>query len=101
MPYEITVPEEEDEYNPWANRAVLIIDSPLRNDPYDACLEVEVIGIFPDNSDAVQTGPTMAMVALKNSGIRMAQAMETVWHRDYLPLPNSVLYKRSIEDCKI
>ena len=78
MPYEITVPEEEDEYNPSANRAVLIIDSPLRNDPYDACLEVEVIGIFPDNSDAVQTGPTMAMVALKNSGIRMAQAMETV-----------------------
>lgn len=69
MPYEIKVPEndndyDEDEYNSSDNRAVLIIDSPLSNDPCDACLEVEVIGIFPDNSEAM-AGPTMAMVALK------------------------------------
>eukprot|EP00578_Thalassiosira_sp_NH16_P002357 CAMPEP_0181131430 /NCGR_PEP_ID=MMETSP1071-20121207/30421_1 /TAXON_ID=35127 /ORGANISM="Thalassiosira sp., Strain NH16" /LENGTH=1031 /DNA_ID=CAMNT_0023217623 /DNA_START=416 /DNA_END=3511 /DNA_ORIENTATION=- len=65
MPYEITIPDDEGgDYNPSDNRAVLIIDSPLSNDPYEASLEVEVIGIFPDGCDA-QAGPTMAMVALK------------------------------------
>ncbi|KAL7537850.1 hypothetical protein ACHAXR_012515 [Thalassiosira sp. AJA248-18] len=62
MPYEITVPE--DQSNDDDNRAVLMIDSSLSNDPYEACLEVEVIGIFPDDTE-VQAGPTMAMVALK------------------------------------
>ena len=49
MPYEIIVPEDDDEYNPLDNRAVLIIDSPLSlsNDPREACLEMEVIDISP------------------------------------------------------
>lgn len=69
MPYEITIPDDDEyddhsEYSPSQNRAVLIIDSPLSSNPYEACLEVEVIGIFPDNSN-VHVGPTMAMVALK------------------------------------
>lgn len=67
MPYEITVPDDGDgdgECNPSDNRAVLTIDSPLSKGPWEARLEVEVIGIFPDGSD-VHAGPTMAMVALK------------------------------------
>eukprot|EP00581_Thalassiosira_minuscula_P007957 CAMPEP_0183711682 /NCGR_PEP_ID=MMETSP0737-20130205/7131_1 /TAXON_ID=385413 /ORGANISM="Thalassiosira miniscula, Strain CCMP1093" /LENGTH=1153 /DNA_ID=CAMNT_0025940249 /DNA_START=252 /DNA_END=3713 /DNA_ORIENTATION=- len=65
MPYEMTVPEDDDGgYEPSDNRAILIIDSPLSSDPCDACLEVEVIGIFPDDTD-MQAGPAMAMVALK------------------------------------
>ena len=74
MPYEITVPDNDDEEDRNSdNRAVLIIDSSLSNDPYEACLEVEVVGIFPDISDdnangadqKMQIGPTMAMVAVK------------------------------------
>ncbi|KAL7553049.1 hypothetical protein ACHAWF_016295, partial [Thalassiosira exigua] len=63
MPYEITIPDGHEDI-PSGDRAVLIIDSPLSSQPHEACLEVEVIGIYPDNSD-VQVGPTMAMVALK------------------------------------
>lgn len=66
VPYKVTVPDEEgDEFISPGNRAVLIIDSPLSSSPFAACLEVEVIGIFPDNSDVQTTCPTMAMVALK------------------------------------
>lgn len=66
MPYEIKIPDEEgDEIISSGNRAVLIIDSPLSNSPFTACMEVEVIGIFTDNNSNVQTCPTMAMVALK------------------------------------
>jgi hypothetical protein len=81
MPYVLTVPSDEsddDEENDTlsassdgeVNRAVLIIDSPLSRDPYGARLEVEVIGIFPDNASSnngeeVIVGPTMAMVVLK------------------------------------
>ncbi|KAL7445255.1 hypothetical protein ACHAXH_008232 [Discostella pseudostelligera] len=65
VPYKVTVPDEEgEEFISPGNRAVLIIDSPLSSSPFAACIEVEVIGIFPDNSD-VQTCPTMAMVALR------------------------------------
>ena len=64
MPYETAVPENDDEYNSSDNRAVLTIDSPLSSSPLDAYLEVEVVGIFPDDAD-LSMGPTMAMVALK------------------------------------
>jgi uncharacterized membrane protein len=54
-----------------AYRAVLIIDSNLSRDPYGARLEVEVIGIFPDDGGVrTAVGPTMAMVALKSAGTR-------------------------------
>ena len=62
MPYEITIPDHEAESN---NRAVLVINSPLSSTPYDATLEIEVIGIFPDGTDDLISGPTMAMVAVK------------------------------------
>lgn len=89
MPYELTVPsddndneddENENEENDTLsasgngeiNRAVLIIDSPLSRDPSATQLEVEVIGIFPNNDASksnengnVIIGPTMAMVVLK------------------------------------
>ncbi|KAL3773026.1 hypothetical protein ACHAW5_000991 [Stephanodiscus triporus] len=74
MPYEIIVPSDDGEYDDGTSesddggRAVLIIDSPLSRDPYGARLEVEVIGIFPENGgedEARAVGPTMAMVALK------------------------------------
>lgn len=65
VPYEIIIPDDEgDEATSPGNRAVLIIDSPLSNSPFAACIEVEVIGIFPDNTN-IQACPTMAMVALK------------------------------------
>ncbi len=65
VPYEITIPDDEgDEACSPGNRAVIIIDSPLSSSPFAACIEVEVIGIFPDNSN-LQTCPNMAMVALK------------------------------------
>ena len=48
MPYEITEPEEDDGYNLLDNRAeFLVIESPFINDPCEACLEMEVIGILP------------------------------------------------------
>jgi hypothetical protein len=83
MPYELTVPSDDNDGNDdgaendilsasdngEVNRAVLIIDSSLSRDPYATRLEVEVIGIFPDNAsneggNAI-VGPTMAMVVLK------------------------------------
>lgn len=66
MPYETTVPENEDDSISSGNRAVLIIDSPLSSNQFDAYLEVEVVGIFPDDAD-LSMGPTMAMVALKKN----------------------------------
>ena len=74
MPYEIIVPSDEhddgasESDDGGGGRAVLIIDSPLSRDPYGARMEVEVIGIFPENGgeeEARAVGPTMAMVALK------------------------------------
>lgn len=62
MPYETTVPEDGASSE---NRAVLTIDSPLSSNPSDAYLEVEVVGIFPD--DAAVSSPTMAMIALKKN----------------------------------
>lgn len=62
MPYETTVPENGYDILSSESRAVLTIDSPLSSNPCDAYLEVEVVGIFPDDADIV---PTMAMVALK------------------------------------
>ena len=48
MPYEITVPEADGEYNPLDNRAgFLIIESLLSNDPCEACLEMEVSSVVP------------------------------------------------------
>ena len=49
MPYEIIVPEDDDEYNPLDDREILIINSPLSlsNHPHEACLGMEVIGISP------------------------------------------------------
>ncbi len=66
MPYEMAVPENEDESTSSGNRAVLTIDSPLSSNQFDAYLEVEVVGIFPDDAD-LSMGPTMAMVALKKN----------------------------------
>jgi len=67
MPYETTVPEDDgDDSDSSKSRAVLTIDSPLSSNPFDAYLEVEVVGIFPDDAD-VSMGPTMAMVALKKN----------------------------------
>jgi len=85
MPYEITIPdhhvnEETGEVIMDDNggcgdegRAVVIIDSPLANSVYDARLEIEVIGIYPDDIDTNDNnsitqqlvGPSMAMVAVK------------------------------------
>ena len=84
MPYELTVPSDDNDGNDdgaendtlsasdngEVNRAVLIIDSPLSRDPYGARLEVEVVGIFPNNASSNEggnaiVGPTMAMVVLK------------------------------------
>ncbi|KAL7456968.1 hypothetical protein ACHAWC_008442 [Mediolabrus comicus] len=62
MPYETTVPEDGTSSE---NRAVLTIDSPLSSNPSDAYLEVEVVGIFPD--DTAVSSPTMAMIALKKN----------------------------------
>ncbi|KAL7463252.1 hypothetical protein ACHAXS_003621 [Conticribra weissflogii] len=74
MPYEITVPDYGVE-EIAACRAVLKIDSPLSNDPCETCLEVEVVGIFPDSDDTSQRksntpwiSPTMAMVVVKKNG---------------------------------
>jgi hypothetical protein len=48
MPYGITVPEADGEYNPLDNRAgFLIIESLLSNDPCEACLEMEVSSVVP------------------------------------------------------
>jgi len=66
MPYDTAVPENGDESGSSGNRAVLTIDSPLSSNPLDAYLEVEVVGIFPDDAD-LSMGPTMAMVALKKN----------------------------------
>jgi len=88
MPYEMIIPDDhvneetgevvDDGSNSGGDegRAVVIIDSPLSNSIYDARLEIEVIGIYPDNNnidtDNVNTqqqqqlvGPSMAMVAVK------------------------------------
>ncbi len=90
MPYETNVPGDDDndeDVQASDNRAVLFIDSPLANDPSEACLEVEVIGIFPDpveDTDGKQScqvlSPTMAMVALKkrkasNGGNSVSQGL--------------------------
>ena len=64
MPYETTVPENGDDSDSSQSRAVLTIDSQLSSNPFEAYLEIEVMGIFPDDAD-VSMGPTMAMVALK------------------------------------
>ena len=51
-----------------SGRAVPIMDSHLSRDPCGARLEVEVIGIFPDDDDGggrTAVGPTMAVVALR------------------------------------
>ena len=52
-----------------SGRAVPIMDSHLSRDPCGARLEVEVIGIFPDDGDdgggRTAVGPTMAVVALR------------------------------------
>jgi len=87
MPYEIIIPDDhineetgevvDDGSNSGGDegRAVVIIDSPLSNSIYDARLEIEVIGIYPDNNDIDTNdnsntqqqlvGPSMAMVAVK------------------------------------
>jgi hypothetical protein len=69
MPYETEVPEDDNEAVS-DNRAILVIDSPLADDVSQARIEVEVIGIFPDEDEnekegPLTVGPTMAMVALK------------------------------------
>ena len=66
MPYETTIPEHENDSISSDTRAVLTIDSPLSSNQFDAYLEVEVVGIFPDDAD-LNMGPTMAMVALKKN----------------------------------
>ena len=49
-----------------SGRAVPIMDSHLSRDPCGARLEVEVIGIFPDDGGGrTAVGPTMAVVALR------------------------------------
>jgi hypothetical protein len=50
-----------------SGRAVPIMDSHLSRDPCGARLEVEVIGIFPDDDGGGRTavGPTMAVLALR------------------------------------
>ncbi|EJK68254.1 hypothetical protein THAOC_10585, partial [Thalassiosira oceanica] len=62
MPFELRVPddasEDDDGCATSANRAVLTIESPL-----GSCLEVEIVGIYID--EVVQSGPSMAMVAVK------------------------------------
>ena len=62
MPFELRVPEDATEDDDGcatsANRAVLTIESPL-----GSCLEVEIVGIYID--EEVQSGPSMAMVAVK------------------------------------
>eukprot|EP00804_Cyclotella_cryptica_P002831 CCRYP_009364-RA/>CCRYP_009364-RA protein AED:0.08 eAED:0.08 QI:0/0/0/1/1/1/3/0/1109 len=68
MPYESQTPDEHDgEGFSSDNRAILVIDSPLADDPTQARLEVEVVGIFPETEDdkSKQLVPTMAMVAMK------------------------------------
>lgn len=70
MPYETQTPDEYDgEGFSSDNRAILVIDSPLADDPSQARLEVEVIGIFPETEDgkSEQLVPTMAMVAMKKT----------------------------------
>ncbi|KAK1743735.1 hypothetical protein QTG54_005332 [Skeletonema marinoi] len=57
MPYDTAVPENGDEMAPPETE---------HSNPLDAYLEVEVVGIFPDDAD-LSMGPTMAMVALKKN----------------------------------
>ena len=69
MPYETAIPEDNHDVSS-ENRAILVIDSPMAEDVTQARIEVEIIGIFPDDSDdenkqSIPSGPTMAMVALK------------------------------------
>lgn len=66
MPYETTIPEDNHDVSS-ENRAILIIDSPMAEDVTQARIEVEIIGIFPDDDEkqSVPSSPTMAMVALK------------------------------------
>mmetsp|Transcript_18194 Transcript_18194/g.37666 ORF Transcript_18194/g.37666 Transcript_18194/m.37666 type:complete len:1207 (+) Transcript_18194:108-3728(+) len=74
MPYEIIITDHDEEES-TDSRAVLTIDSPLSSNPCDTCLEVEVVGIFPDSGDTSQgtsntarLAPTMAMVVVKKNG---------------------------------
>ena len=73
--YEKIVNEGED-----AKHSVITISSPLSSDPSATNLDVEVIGIYPDNDSDENsfTFPTMAMVALKKNSSSLSSSQSSM-----------------------